>query len=151
MKTKDSILDFGTIKTDSDLFGNTCIKKKIIMTVYSNSEWILLAKPNSSDSIFNSFFTDETSPISYSVKTENLHTSNEFYPFIRDEYSIIASGKETSQKGQKIEIELRLNGNIESVDQKTSIDFVLLTKNRYEQKMKRENECLLPKKEIVAT
>ena len=151
MKTKDSILDFGTIKTDSELFGNTCVKNKIIITVYSNSEWILLAKPNSSDSIFNSSFTDETSPISYSVKTENLHTSNEFYPFIRDEYSIIASGKETSHKGQKIEIELRLNGNIETVEQTASIDFVLLTKDRYGQKMKRENEYLIPKKEIVET
>lgn len=149
MKRQEAVLDFGTIRRDDDILSNIRTKE-IIMTVFSKSEWILLAKPNSSDSFFDRLFTDSPPPISYSVKTERNHR-NRFYPFIYDDYIIIASGKKTSKKGKKLEIELRLNAisNLESGDHTASIDFVLLTKDIYEQKMKRENKHYFYQKELV--
>ncbi len=66
MKKQDAVLDFGTIRRDGDPLGASRIKE-ITMTVFSKSEWILLAKPNSSDSFFDRLFTDSPPPISYSV------------------------------------------------------------------------------------
>ena len=99
MNTNQVELDFGAINKYTDPIDHSRIKK-IVLTVYSNTTWILLAKPNSSDSFFNTLFTEESSPLSYSVKTKGTHDNYRFHPFIQDDYIIIASGKETAPDGQ---------------------------------------------------
>ncbi len=151
MKANEALLDFGTIKRDEE-FLEKISAKTIMLTVFSNYEWILLAKPNSSDSIFSSLFTNETSPLMYSVRTNGVK-ANDFYPFIKDEYIIIASGKKTTSEGQIIEIEFRLNSidNLNTGTHSSSIDFVLLTKDRYKQKVKRENDYFFLKDKVVSS
>jgi hypothetical protein len=136
LKSKEKKLDFGTIRRDEDFFGNERTRT-IVLTVFSNSEWILMAKPNSEDSFFNSLFTEGSSPLSYCVKTEGGRNGNKFFPLIQDDYIIIASGKKTSGNGQEVEIRLKLSTdvNMQSGDYNASIDFVLLTKERYMQKI----------------
>lgn len=140
VRMKNAVLDFGLIKRDEAQFVNSKTQR-ITITVYSNSEWLLLAKPHSNNTMFSKLFTDETSPISYSVKTKSID-KDRFYPFIQDEYIIIASGKKTSRNGKKLDIKIRLN----DVDNQvigaytTNIDFVLLTKEKYGQKMKKVNQ-----------
>ncbi len=136
MVSKETLLDFGTIRKDACLESNEKIKD-ITLTVFSNTEWILLAKSNSGNSFFNSLFKDDSSPVSYSVKTKDYHTNNRFYPFIQDDYIIIASGEKTSNEGLELLISLRLNGlqSIKNGTHSTSIDFILLTKDRYIKKM----------------
>jgi hypothetical protein len=136
LKSKGKKLDFGTIRRDGDLFGSKRTRT-IILTVFSNSEWILMAKPNSEDSAFNSLFTEASSPLSYCVKTKGCRNGNEFYPMVRDDFIIIASGKKTNNNGQEVEIRLKLSADLkmESGDYNASIDFVLLTRERYMQRM----------------
>ncbi len=135
LKSKEKMLDFGTIRRDGDLFSKERTKT-IVFTVFSNSEWILLAKPNSGDSFFNGLFIEESSPLSYCVKTKGCRNGNKYYPFIQDDYIIIASGEKTASEGQEVEIKLKLSASddLESGDYDASIDFVLLTKERYMQK-----------------
>ncbi|OQX56255.1 MAG: hypothetical protein B5M53_02370 [Candidatus Cloacimonas sp. 4484_209] len=133
MKRKEALLDFGTIVKDTNILSNTK-SKRISLTIYSNSDWILLAKPTSDNPYFSKLFTDRSSPISYSVKTKQSHNNNKFFPFIKDEYIIIASGEKTSKEGEKIEVELKLNDfeNLSEGTYSANIDFVLLTKDKYE-------------------
>ncbi len=125
--------------------------KKIVMTVYSNSDWILLAKPTGNCSTFMRRFSDEVPSMKYSVKTKG-HTKDTFFPFISDDYIILASGEMTSQEGQKVEVELCLNDNkyLESQKYTPSLDFVLLTKDRREQKKKMSHIQFLSNEEVVA-
>jgi hypothetical protein len=144
------VLDFGNINKytdpeDSSLF------KTIVLTVYSNTTWILLAKPSSSDSFFNNLFTDDSTPLSYSVKTKGTHDNFRFHPFIQDDYIIIASGKKTPSEGQEVEINLRINKG-ESVnpgEHTANIDFVLLTKERYIQKLENLDNKYFPRRSLV--
>jgi len=132
MKSNEMLLDFGTIMEYEKSRVNET-KKNITLTVYSNATWILLAKPCSDDSRFKSLFIDEDSPLSYCIKTMGSHSNNRFYPFIQDDYVILASGEKTSEKGNEIEIQLRLN-NLDKMgygSHNASIDFVLLTREKY--------------------
>jgi hypothetical protein len=135
LESKERKLDFGTIRRDGDLFGEERTKT-IVLTVFSNTEWILLAKPNTSDSFFSSLFTEESSPLRYCVKTKGCRNGNKYYPFVLDDFIIIASGDKTVNEGQEVEIRIRLNTNgaMASGNYDASIDFVLLTKERYMQK-----------------
>jgi hypothetical protein len=87
----------------------------------------------------------------YSVKTKG-YTKDKFFPFISDDYIILASGEMTSHKGQKIEVELSLNYDeyLESQKYAPSLDFVLLTKDRKEQKKKMSHIKFLSNEEVVA-
>jgi hypothetical protein len=135
LRPRGKMLDFGTIKRDGDLFGNERTKS-IVLTFLSNSDWILMAKPNSSDSFFRGLFTDESSPLSYIAKTKGCKNGTRYHPLIMNDYIIIASGSKTANEGQEVDIKLRLNApkHVKPGDYNASIDFVLLTKERYMQK-----------------
>jgi len=152
MKSTEMLLDFGTIRTYEK--PRTFDKKKtIVFTVYSNATWILLAKPNLSNLKFNHLFSDDNCSLSYSIKTEGLHSNNRFYPFIQDDYVIIASGEKTSNKGKEVEIELRLNhpNTLEIGNHTSNIDFVLLTKERYVQKIEHSSNNFCTTSKILET
>jgi hypothetical protein len=137
------------IRRDAKLLRNSQMKK-IVMTVYCNSDWILLAKPAGNCSTFNRMFSNDIPTMKYSVKTKG-HTKDKFFPFISDDYIILASGEMTSQKGQKIEVELSLNNKyLESQKYALGLDFVLLTKDRREQKKKMSHIQFLSNEEVVA-
>lgn len=150
MKADKTLLDFGSIskkETESNIR-----MKDIVLTVYSNSEWILLAKPNRNDFLRNNGLRGNGAFLSYQVKTSEPN-SEKFYPFIKDDYIIIASGEKTEKNGHKLEIVLRLEKSKNQSPGKhmESIDFVLLTKERYYKKMKEFNNPYFVPDTVSAT